>query len=194
MEQTALIVIDMQCGLLNGNPQPRNLQHVISALNQVAQKTRQAGGTVVHIQHLGSGDDSFAPDSPGWHFLPDIDVHSDDKVVAKTTCDAFCNTTLEDILEERGISHLLIGGWATDFCVDTTIRAAASLNYAITVVADAHTAADRPHLTASKVIEHHHATWRDLIVPNPPIRILPAASVCHEIDQSASRAEIGSDR
>ncbi len=181
MEQTALIVIDMQCGLLDREPLPRNLTSVIANLNRVGQQTRRAGGSIVHIQHHGIENDSFTPHTPGWQFLPEIEVLPEDSIVAKTTCDAFCETTLDATLREQKIKHLLIGGWATDFCVDTTIRAASSRKYAITVIADGHTAADRPHLAASKVIEHHNSTWRHLIVPHLPIRVIPATIICHEL-------------
>ena len=53
-------------------------------------------------------------------------------------------------------------GWATDLCVDATVRSAAALGFQV-VVANAHTVSDRPHLDARQVIEHHHWVWRNLI-------------------------------
>jgi nicotinamidase-related amidase len=45
-----------------------------------------------------------------------------DRVVSKTTCDAFYNTELDSLLQQYHIDELLIAGWATDFCVATTIH------------------------------------------------------------------------
>ena len=59
---------------------------------------------------------------------------------------------------------MIIAGWATDHCVDTTVRAAASRDYAIRVVGDGHTVGDRAHLGAEAIVEHHHVTWEGLMV------------------------------
>ncbi|MNE87205.1 Isochorismatase family protein [compost metagenome] len=60
------------------------------------------------------------------------------------------------------MDRLLISGCATDFCVDTTLRSAASKGFDVTVLTDAHTTADRPHLNAEQIIEHHHWMWQHL--------------------------------
>ncbi|SUX59956.1 isochorismatase [Citrobacter amalonaticus] len=65
------------------------------------------------------------------------------KYVTKTACDAFYKTALEQLLREQAISHFVICGCATDYCVDTTIRNGASRSYRITVAEDAHTTAHR---------------------------------------------------
>ena len=69
------------------------------------------------------------------------------------------------MLKQYDVTELPIAGWATDFCVDTTVRAAASLGAAICVVADVHTCSDRAHLDAVAISLHHSLTWVDLIVP-----------------------------
>ena len=61
--------------------------------------------------------------------------------------------------------RLLVTGWATDFCVDATVRRAVALGHHVVPVADAHTVSDRPHLTALRVIEHHNWVWSRLIAP-----------------------------
>ena len=185
--QAALVVIDMQRGMLDGTPKPINVDKVVDVINHVAAAVRQAEGRVIHIQHHGSSDDAFTPRSPGWQFLPNIDIHPKDLIIPKKTCDAFYQTSLHATLKDLEIEHLIIGGWATDFCVDTTIRAAASLNYAITVIKEGHTLADRTHLTASQIIEHHHHTWHQLIVPGPSIRVIPSAALCKELECQSRR-------
>lgn len=46
----------------------------------------------------------------------------------------------------------------TEFCVDTTCRAAAGLGLRPILVADAHTTTDSPLLSAQAIIEHHNRT------------------------------------
>jgi nicotinamidase-related amidase len=98
-------------------------------------------------------------------------------VLKKEACDAFYETGLSDLLEEHQVQQLIITGCATEFCVDTTIRAAASRNYDVVVVQDGHTTKDRPHLDAESIIRHHNWTWENLILPRRVVRVLPATRV-----------------
>ena len=76
-------------------------------------------------------------------------------------------------LRARAIDRLIITGWATDYCVDTTVRSALARGYPTVVPSDGHTAANRPHLPAEKIIEHHNAIWADFIAPGGPAVVCP---------------------
>lgn len=67
------------------------------------------------------------------------------------------------ILAKMAPDRVLVTGWATDFCVDATVRAAVSHNYNVLVVTDGHTLSDRPHLDARAIIAHHNWVWSNLI-------------------------------
>ena len=84
---------------------------------------------------------------------------------------SFYETELSSTLKNRGIEDLWVTGCATDFCVDTTVRAAASLDYRVTVVEDGHTTADRPHLDAVSIIRHHNWVWAGLILPRSEVKV-----------------------
>ena len=60
-------------------------------------------------------------------------------------------------------NHVFITGWATDLCVDATVRSAVSNHHNVVVVTDGHTVNDRPHLDAASVIRHHNWVWSHLI-------------------------------
>jgi nicotinamidase-related amidase len=42
-----------------------------------------------------------------------------DETVDKQSCDAFRGTRLQELLQQSGIRRLWVGGYATEFCVDT---------------------------------------------------------------------------
>ena len=173
----ALIVIDMQQGPFGDTPLWHDPAGLVGRLNRLADAVRTTGGAVIFIQHAGPPGDPHHPDSPGWRFLSDLDVRPVDTVIRKESCDAFLHTSLEAFLRARAIDRLIVTGWATDYCVDTTVRSALARGYPTIVPSDGHTTSDRPHLTATKIIEHHNAIWADFLAPRGPALICSCADV-----------------
>jgi nicotinamidase-related amidase len=166
MTGDVLLVIDMQEGLLSGHPK-RDLPGVVERINRLAERVRERGGRVLFVQHAGAAGDEFEPLTPGWQLLSSINVEPSERVVSKTLNDAFFETSLHSDLTELRPERVLIAGWATNLCVDASVRSAAALGYQVVVVADCHTVSDRPHLAAEKVIEHHHWVWANLLSSHP---------------------------
>ena len=173
----AIIIVDMQVGLLAGAPK-HDLQGVIGRINQLAAAVRARSGKVIWIRHCGR-DDEFAPGQPGWAFLPELDYRPSDLVVEKTLNDPFAGTALQATLAGLNPDRVLIAGWATDLCVDSTVRSSVSSHHNVVVVGDGHTLHDRPHLDAAAVIRHHNWVWSELIT-NRSIRIASAAELLAE--------------
>jgi len=158
----ALIVVDMQVGLLKGEPK-HDLRGVIERINHLAAKVRERSGRVIFVQHCGGKGDDFEPETRGWALLPELSRAPADIVVRKTLNDPFAGTDLSARLQAIAPERILITGWASVFCVDATVRSAVSNHYDVVVVTDAHTLNDRPHLDAASVIRHHHWVWSNLI-------------------------------
>jgi nicotinamidase-related amidase len=173
-----IIVVDMQVGLLKGAPK-HDLAGVIERIDLLTNAVRRNSGKVVWIRHCGAPGDDFAPNSPGWAFLPDLHRHPDDFVVDKALNDAFAGTGLQALLLGILPDRVLVAGWATDFCVDSTVRSAVSHNYNVVVVSDGHTLNDRPHLEARAVIDHHNWVWSALITKRS-IRVVSTAHLLEE--------------
>lgn len=171
----AMIAVDMQVGLLQGPPK-HDLAGVIARINALATSVRDKGGTVIWIRHRGRPGEAFAPGAPGWEFLPALDRHSDDVIVEKTLNDPYVGTPLKALLAERAPRRVLITGWATDFCVDATVRSTVAGDQHVVVPADAHTLADRLHLSATHVIAHHNWVWANLIT-NRSVQVLPTQAL-----------------
>ena len=180
----ALLVIDMQVGLLDGSPK-HDLAGVIGRINQLAAMIRARDGKVIWVQHCGPEGTMFAPGEPARQFLPELRRDATDFVVSKTLNDAFAGTDLQRKLQQLAPRHLLIAGWATDFCVDATLRSAVAHGYDVVGVSDAQTLADRPHLDAKSVIRHHTWVWTKLIAPGS-IRVATTAELLAEAGRGAA--------
>jgi nicotinamidase-related amidase len=162
--QTAVLVIDVQTGLFCADPAPFEAEAVVARINAVTARARQAGAPGIFIQHDGEpGGEDVVPFTEGWKLHPKLEVHHEDLVIRKTTCDAFYGTPLLAELRSRGITTLVLMGYATDFCVDATLRSAASKDFGVIVVADAHTTSDNPVLKAELVRQHHNWAWANAI-------------------------------
>jgi nicotinamidase-related amidase len=171
----ALLVIDMQVALFEGDPPRADAEGVIRRINEIARAVRTTRGMVIFVQHEDEG--GLRPNTRGWEILPALERTDTDLSVRKQGCDSFYETELADLLERHGARQLIITGCATEFCVDTTVRAAASRDYDIVAVADAHTTRDRSHLDAESIIAHHNWVWENLILPRNYVKVLPATSV-----------------
>lgn len=165
----AIIIVDMQVGLLDGTPK-HDLRGLIDRINALTAMVRSADGKVIWIRHCGKAGDGFECNTAGWQFLPELTRWQEDIVIEKTLNDPYVGTRLKEILTDLAPRRVLVTGWATDFCVDATIRSTVSCDQHVVVVSDGHTLSDRPHLGAQEVIAHHNWVWSNLIT-NRSIRV-----------------------
>lgn len=171
----AIVVVDMQVGLLNGLPK-HDLQGVVDRINSLTAMERRGAGKVIWIRHCGDG---FERHTAGWQFLPELMRHQDDIVIDKTLNDPYVGTPLGKTLARIAPCRVLVTGWATDFCVDATVRSTVSNDYHVVAVSDGHTVSNRPHLSAPTVINHHNWVWSDLITKRS-IRVMPTRQLLAE--------------
>ena len=171
----ALIVIDVQRGLFDPSPRPADADAVIDRINELAQRARAADAPVIFIQHERAGD--LEADTPAWALHDRLQVEAGDHCVRKTTPDAFLRTGLDEVLTFSGVEGVVLCGYATEFCVDTTTRAAAAHGYHVILAADAHTTHDKAHADAAQIRAHHNATLPAIRSFGVGIRALPAAEI-----------------
>ncbi len=156
-----LLVIDLQRGLFDEQPRPFDADSVIGRINELAARARAAGVPVVLIQHEALVD-QLVHGSERWELARGLVTAPTDARLRKTTPDSFLRTGLADLLKGWGAHRLVVCGYASEFCVDTTTRRAAALGYDVTIAADAHTTHDKAHATAAQIQAHHNATLPEL--------------------------------
>lgn len=155
-KQTALLVIDVQVGMFNEGDAVYDGDAFLDRLVKVIVQAHQHQVPVIYIQHDGGAGHHLQPGSPNWHIHPRIAPQAGDTVIRKQHPDAFQGTALEAVLGQLQVSHLVVGGIQTEYCVDTTCRRAYSLGYPVTLLQDMHTTWDQPDLTARQIIAHHN--------------------------------------
>jgi nicotinamidase-related amidase len=157
----AVLVIDVQQGLCEGEGKAFDCEGVIGRINRVTSKARDAGALVIFIQHESNAG-YLEYGTAAWRLAAGLDIAATDIRIRKTTPDSFLRTDLEAVLRDHGVERVVVCGMHTEFCVDTTTRRALALGYPVTLIADAHTSAGNAALTPQQVIQHHNATLTNI--------------------------------
>jgi nicotinamidase-related amidase len=164
---TALLIIDVQNAILEGEGTPERQPAIDAALNEtvgclqsIQARARAARIPVILVQHDSGPGSSMARSSKGWDLRDEIAAVPGETIIHKKDCDSFFQTDLQEVLEKRSISHLVVGGCMTQFCIDTTVRRAVSLGYDVTLLSDGHSTGDMGELTFAQIVTHHNALLR----------------------------------
>ena len=170
----ALLIVDIQHGLFAEQP-AHDIAGVIDRINALADRARSAGHPVIFVQH--EAPDELEHGSEAWQLDGRLRVAPDDLRVGKTTSAPYGSSNLQQLLDDRGVRQVVVTGYATEFCIDSTVRWSASLGYDVLLVTDAHTTHDKPHLSGAAIVGHHNATLPRMDSLGSPVRAAPAASV-----------------
>ena len=146
---TALVVIDLQKGIVARQSGPHSYADVVSRSAKLADAFRDAGATVVLVNVAFSKDrrDVLAPpvDSPNppapppdWsELVPEIGPREGDILITKHQWGAFYGTELDLQLRRRGVRTIVLCGISTNFGVESTARDAWERSYAVVFAEDA---------------------------------------------------------
>ena len=92
---------------------------------------------IVVVQHTATSGDTFFKDSTEWEVHPKILEKYYDYHIEKTKPSSFYKTNLEEILEKENIEGVVISGYMTQMCCDTTAREAFHMGYSVEFLSDA---------------------------------------------------------
>ena len=178
--KTALLVIDMQRALRTGDHAAFDIERVTERINGLSARARAAGVPVVLVQHEeGEGPLQFG--SASRQLADGLVTAVSDLRVRKTTPNSFHRTELQGQLQARGVDRLVVCGLQSDYCVDTTVRQALALGYAVALAADAHSTVDNAVRSAAQITAHHNATLAHLSSFGPRVTVAPAAELAFEV-------------
>ncbi|HEX7492542.1 MAG TPA: hydrolase [Candidatus Limnocylindrales bacterium] len=153
--KAALVVIDLQKGIVGMPAAPRSSSEVVTRATQLAAAMRAAGGTVVlvHVTPSADGRDGLRPitdapappgrGAPDWaDFVPELGPEANDILVTKRQWGAFYGTELDLQLRRRGVDTIILCGISTNIGVESTARDAFERGYQQVFVEDAMAARD----------------------------------------------------
>jgi nicotinamidase-related amidase len=140
-----LLLIDIQGDYFPGGA------HTLAGAEQAAQQAhrllehfRAEGDPVVHLRHVWDAPDAtfMRPGTAGVEIHPLVVPQDDEPVLTKSEPNGFLGTELESTLRDQGADELVVAGMMSNMCVDSTVRTAADLGFAVTVAHDSCAAAE----------------------------------------------------
>lgn len=128
---SALVLVDLQERIVALPTTPHSGADVVANALRLRTAFREAGAPVVIVK-------VSRPDNPPGNEL--VFDAQDDKIVTKYAIGGFANTDLDEFLRGKGVRTVYFGGIATEFGVESTLRAASDHGYDTVAVSDAMTA------------------------------------------------------
>ncbi len=159
-KNTALVLIDLQKGIAKGEL-AHPLKEVLNQAAFLAGRFRTAGlpVVIVTVNPMGAAWTKARVDLPAvprntvvqtlakavmpmigfTDIVPEIGEHAGDIHITKKTWNAFYNTTLQQKLQQYGVTGIVLAGISTSVGIEGTARAASELGYNISFAIDAMT-------------------------------------------------------
>ncbi|QFU86170.1 cysteine hydrolase family protein [Amycolatopsis sp. YIM 10] len=131
---TALVLVDLQARTLGMLPwEPYSGERVAAVALELRAAFHAAGARVFVVQH-------DYPDGEGAELVFTLDER--EKLITKRTVGAFHQTGLDEELRAANAKTVVFAGIATNFGVESSLRAALDLGYEVVAVSDAMTSID----------------------------------------------------
>jgi len=157
MKPDAMIVIDVQTMLVEAHP--CNEETLIGNIQKLLSACRANGVPVIYVQH---GDEELVHGTRDWEIASAVAPKAGEKVFEKHFNSAFRGTGLNDYLQSQGIKNLLICGMQTEYCVDTSVKVAFELGYAIRIPQGGTGTFDNGPFKGCDLIEYYeNRIWQD---------------------------------
>jgi nicotinamidase-related amidase len=134
---SALVMIDLQNTYTRGVMALENVEPAIEQAAQLLERARAAGSTIVHVQHDAGDGTPYDTNAEIGEIVDAVAPEPGELRIVKNFPSSFVQTDLEEQLRAAGVTNLVLAGFMTHMCVNSTARSAFNLGFAPTVVAGA---------------------------------------------------------
>lgn len=173
ISESALVIIDAQNTYCEGVMKLEGMPAALQACRVLLDRFRAAGRPVFHIQHDAGPGTPYDVNAPIGQIVDVLAPRAGEPVMTKHYPNAFVQTELDALLKQAGITKLILVGFMSHMCVNSTARGAFSLGYQATVVASATATRALPFKVTGEVVSAAHLQMAALAA----LSDLPAAVV-----------------
>lgn len=133
----ALLVIDVQNEYFTGKLKVTYPSNSLDNILKVMDYAKENHMIIIVVQHTGTDGNTFIKHSNEWDIHPKVLEKSYDYLIEKNKPSSFYKTNLEEILIKENIDEVIISGYMTQMCCDTTAREAFHKGYKVKFLSDA---------------------------------------------------------
>jgi len=137
LRDSALVLVDCQNTYTYGVMELDGVQAALDETAALLDRARTAGIPIIHIQHDGGVGSPYDITAEIGAIVGSVAPRDNEPVVVKQFPNSFVQTDLDEKLKAAGASDLILAGFMTHMCINSTARGAFNLGYAPTVVAAA---------------------------------------------------------
>jgi nicotinamidase-related amidase len=137
LSKSALVLIDCQNTYREGIMQLEGVEPALKECAALLKRARDAGAPVIHIQHDAGPGTPYDTKAPIGAIADVVAPLASEKVITKAYPSSFEGTDLDQELKRLGVQDLVLAGFMTHVCVNSTARAAFNHGYRTTVVGGA---------------------------------------------------------
>ena len=137
LKDSALIMVDCQNTYRRGIMQLSNVEPAIKEAQKLLQMARDLKIPIIHIQHDAGVGTPYDVTAEIGAISDEVAPKNGEAVVTKNYPNAFIATPLEAQLKALGIENIVLAGFMTHMCINSTARGAFNLGFKPTVVASA---------------------------------------------------------
>jgi nicotinamidase-related amidase len=149
---SALVIIDAQNTYCEGIMKLDGMDGALAECKRLLDRFRAAGRPVFHIQHdAGPGTPYDVNDRIG-QIVDVLAPAAGEPVIVKNYPNSFIQTELDAMLRQKGIQNLILVGFMSHMCVNSTARGAFDMGYRPTVVASATATRPLPLKTTGEIV------------------------------------------
>lgn len=177
LKGSALLMIDLQNTYREGVMQLAGVEKAILEARSLLNRARDAGIPIFHVRHDAGPGSPYDVTARIGQISDEVRPKGDESVITKNYPSAFVGTDLKEKLDAAGVKNIVVAGFMTHMCVNSTARSAFSHGFSPTVVAAATATRDLPGADGSII----------------PANTLQAASLAALADLFAVIAERESD-
>jgi len=152
ISDSALVIIDAQNTYREGVMKLDGVEPALEECRTLLQRFRAAGRPVFHIQHDAGAGSPYDLNAPVGQIADPVAPMAGEPVITKNFPNSFAQTDLHQQLQQAGIRNLILVGFMSHMCVNSTARGAFTLGYNPTVVASATATRALPSKASGKTV------------------------------------------
>ena len=137
LKQSALIMVDCQNTYRHGVMQLTNVEPAILEAKKLLEMARALNVPIIHIQHDAGVGSPYDVSAEIGAISNEVAPKNGEDIIVKNYPNAFIATHLEAKLKALGIENVVLAGFMTHVCINSTARGAFNLGFKPTVVASA---------------------------------------------------------